>query len=369
MKGKVYILYSNFYSRDGKQITIGGIQTYILNLCKVVKEIGKKPIIMQLANKPFETIYKDIPVIGVFNSSTPKNKKKALFNKCLEMYDKEKDIIIFASDDVSVKNNEKNVISIQHGIFWDVSRHLEYSNIQNRFYFLVRSFEAFRTINRVSRCSLLVCVDYNFQNWYRTQLAYPEVSTVVIPNFTRIPQYVSREEKEISIIFARRFFEYRGTRIFANAIEKILDNYSKVSVTFAGEGPDEEYLKKKFLKNKNVTFTKYESNESIEVHQQFNIAVVPTTGSEGTSLSLLEAMAAGCAVVSTDVGGLTNIILNNYNGLLIPPEEISLYNAIESLITNPELMNKLSKNAYESVKNSFDLTSWKNKWKEIFLSF
>ncbi|WP_420491566.1 glycosyltransferase [Neobacillus drentensis] len=53
-------------------------------------------------------------------------------------------------------------------------------------------------------------------------------------------------------------------------------------------------------------------------------------GSEGTSLSLLEAMAAKCAEIATNVGGMTNIILDNYNGLIINPDESELYLALEN---------------------------------------
>lgn len=370
MGEKVYILYSNFYTRDGSRLTIGGIQTYIYNLSQALIKIDKVPIIMQFADKSFENEYKNIKVLGVDVSKNYKNKRKILFNECMKLFDVEEDILIFASDDISVKNNLKNVISIQHGIFWDVQRHRGYGNIRNRLYFLNRTFEAFRTINRVSRSNLLVCVDYNFQNWYRTQLAYPEVKTVVIPNASSIPKFRKplSNKREVSIIFARRFFEYRGTRIFAKAIETILNEFSNVQITFAGEGPDENYLKDKFSKDNRVQFIKYTSSESLEIHSAFDIAVIPTTGSEGTSLSLLEAMAAGCAVIATDVGGLTDILINGFNGIVISPDERPLYQALKELIDNETLRNKLSLNGYQTVRESFNLDLWEKSWQELILS-
>ena len=96
-----------------------------------------------------------------------------------------------------------------------------------------------------------------------------------------------------------------------------------------------------------------------------DIAVVPTVGSEGTSLSLLEAMASGCAVVCTNVGGMTNIVLDGYNGLMIYPEEEELYNALTCLIEDSSLRAKLQANAYNCVKDAFSLHRWKDAWKKV----
>ncbi len=73
-------------------------------------------------------------------------------------------------------------------------------------------------------------------------------------------------------------------------------------------------------------------------------------------------MAAKCSVVATNVGGMTNIILDNYNGLMINPDERELYDALEKLIINPQLRDELSKNAYETVSKSFNIKLWEERW-------
>ena len=55
-----------------------------------------------------------------------------------------------------------------------------------------------------------------------------------------------------------------------------------------------------------------------------DVAVVPTLYSEGTSLSCIEAMCAASAVLVTGVGGLSNLVLDDYNGLLVPPTREAL---------------------------------------------
>ena len=145
-----------------------------------------------------------------------------------------------------------------------------------------------------------------------------------------------------------------------------MKKYNNVSITFAGEGPDEEYINNKFKNNSKVTITKYNSNESLAIHSRHDIAVVPTIGSEGTSLSLLEAMASGCVAICSNVGGMTNIILDGFNGIMFDPyNEDDLYYAIERVITDKALRQKLAENGYKTVKESFSLDIWKERWSRV----
>ena len=56
-------------------------------------------------------------------------------------------------------------------------------------------------------------------------------------------------------------------------------------------------------------------------------------------------MACGCAVVATNVGGLCNLVINNFNGLLVNPNPEEISDAITKLVDNKELRLKLINNA------------------------
>jgi len=104
------------------------------------------------------------------------------------------------------------------------------------------------------------------------------------------------------------------------------------------------------------------------VYQQSDIVLIPTIHSEGTSLSLIEAMAAKKAVIATYVGGLTDLITDHFNGLMIYPDrKDELYSAIKELITDKTLREYLANNAYQK-SLTFDITHWKKKWIEIIAS-
>ena len=296
------------------------------------------------------------------------NVSQKLYEKC-KQYLKKNDIIIFGTDSQIIKTDCERVIGIQHGISWDIPKtNIGQGKLDYFKGFFQKTLNAWRRVNCIKNADKIVCVDHNFVNWYRSIVPYSQTSFTVIPNFTAIPdeRVFDEKDKEVRIIFARRFFTYRGTRLFANVIERIMQKYDNVYVTFAGEGPDENYIRDKFKNNKKVTITKYSSSESLEIHSRHNIAVVPTVGSEGTSLSLLEAMASRCATICSNVGGMTNIILDGFNGIMFDPySEDDLYHALDLLVENYELRKKIAINGYMTAKDAFSLELWNERWTKV----
>ena len=118
-----------------------------------------------------------------------------------------------------------------------------------------------------------------------------------------------------------------------------------------------------------VDFTKFDTTESVDFHTAYDIAMVPSLYSEGTSLSLLEAMSAGCACIATDVGGLSNIIINGHNGILIRPDAGDLRNATELLIKNKEKRLYLAENAKRTVLDSFTYEIWSERWNSFLATY
>ena len=360
----VDILYGKYLDEDFN-VTIGGVQTYITDLCKVLLKLGINVRIVQFASKEF--VYEmpnKIKCIG-FNINEKKTKKRyqALYDKAVVTRKSENAITLFATDNIIPSKVSGKVLAIQHGIFWDVSRSTERPWIKQ---ILSRVLYTTELKKRIDKVNTLVCVDYNFVNWYRTQVDKVKNKVCIVPNYTKISDVINKPEDVVNIIFARRFVHYRGTRVFVDAIKHVLSEYKNVFVTVAGSGPDEQWMKEQLTGFSNVSFVKYDSEDSLAVHASQHIAVVPSVGSEGTSLSLLEAMSSQCAVICTDVGGMTNIVLDGYNGIMVDAESSEkLYEALCLLINDKKLRENISYKAYETVKTSFSYKKWALKWERI----
>ena len=281
---KAAILYSSFFNPDGTERVIGGIQTYLLNVARVCKEMGIEPTIYQWSNQPFEKIQDEIVVRGIPVLHLPyKRRPSSLFASVLREVNECNDIVVFGSDSQSVRSNCKRAISIQHGIGWDLPARFLTSHTLCQGGVIGSLYKACvrrRFIQYYERCPNRVCVDYNFPNWYRTYL----VSELpgrnwIITNFTRVPsadevESMGREDGVTRILFARRFCEFRGTRIMAVAVRSVLASRSNVELTFAGEGPDENWLRQCFAGESHVRFIKYDPDESLKIHLNHHLSLI-----------------------------------------------------------------------------------------------
>ncbi len=97
-----------------------------------------------------------------------------------------------------------------------------------------------------------------------------------------------------------------------------------------------------------------------------DIFVLPSH-SEGVSLALLEAMAAGLPVIATAVGGLPEVVTDGENGLLIPPQDPeALAQALARLLADPDLAKKLGESARRHVVANFSLERLGREINEIY---
>ena len=367
---KAFIVYERYYDFDNNLVLSGGVQTYISNLLPILREAGYQCEVYQFEaeNKSHSVELANCVIKTVPNSRVNgRYDVSVVMNELNNIIDKENDLLIFADHILTTKNDIKHTLSIQHGIHWDVKQDVSRKDFRM---FLSKALFAYREHKRMRYVKHVVCVDYNFLNWYRAQVDVPNSNFTVIPNFTKISMVNEKPEDITKIIFARRFVKHRGTRVFAEAVDRLLAEYDNIEVTVAGRGPDEEYLHNKLDKwQDKVVFTQYTADQSLDIHADKHISVIPTVGSEGTSLSLLEAMSAQCATVCTDVGGMTNIILNGYNGKMVSAGDVDqLYLAIKSLIEDPKERKRIALTGYETVKCSFSHARWEKQWRDVIKS-
>jgi len=373
---KVAILYVRFFDHNGYERMIGGVETYLLNLAKLCQDMGMQTIIYQWSNLPFEKSVDGLRVKGVPVCSLPYRKiRGAFYRTVVGEIDESRDILVFGADRVSVPTQNPLHISIQHGVSWDLpAQHLTCRKIVKHEWAarLIKWRMARLARKSFENCPNTVCVDYNFLNWYRTTVTRePDGHRIwVVPNFAPVAsdgQVKARtyENRDIRILFARRFVQYRGTRLVAEVARRLLDKYPEITFTFAGQGPEESWLRKQLASEDRVRFIKYVPDETLRIHLEYDIAVVPSLASEGTCLSVAEAMATGCPVVATATGGVTNMIINGYNGILVMPNVASLQEGLESLILDSVFRRRIGVRGYETAKEAFSIARWQRSWQNI----
>lgn len=372
---KVALIYYRYLDDTGSHRVIGGVETYLGNLAEVIRDLGWEIRLFQSASRAFETrsgamTVTGLPIAGLGIGG----KKRSLYRAAMEFVRHESGVLVFGADHASVPCEYKRAVSIQHGVAWDLP-----ARFLTRKAFLAKGLGgyikkaqlAWHGIRDFDNCRNRVCVDYNFLNWYRTTQPEDLTGRVwVIPNATRVPSEMpvrSVVGRRVKVLFARRFTEYRGTRLMIAVAEKLLAKRHDVEFTFAGEGPEEGYLRGLLGGCDRVAITRYPAERALDIHLAHDVAVVPSVASEGTSLSVAEAMAAGCGVCATNVGGITNMVIHGYNGLLVHPKGEELRDGVESLIQDGGLRQRLGQRAFETASAAFSLESWQASWKRVLL--
>ncbi len=93
---------------------------------------------------------------------------------------------------------------------------------------------------------------------------------------------------------------------------------------------------------------------------------INTTDIDNTPVSVLEAMACGLCVVSTDVGGLPYLLQNNIDALLVRPgDAAAMSKAVQRVLSEPELAAKLSTNGRHKAEE-FDWAAILPQWESLF---
>lgn len=160
----------------------------------------------------------------------------------------------------------------------------------------------------------------------------------------------------------------KGQRYLLEALAKITVFLPDIRCLLVGDGPlknELERLAKKLGISQNCIFTGRRTDIP-EILSFLDILVLPSL-SEGFPIILLEAMAIGCPIVSTDVGGVKELIENERTGLLIPPRNSqALAEAIRELLQNKEKTKFLSSSAQTKVREKFSLRHMIDETESIY---
>lgn len=182
---------------------------------------------------------------------------------------------------------------------------------------------------------------------------------------------IKKEIEKTIFICPRRWAPTKGIIYLADAILKLDDNLkSKSLFLFAGsESNDYLWYKDKVLKKLNKlppnTFKLLGNLSQEELRQYYlssDVVIIPSL-MEATSLAAMEAMSCSLPVISTDVGGMPEIVSEGYTGWLLEKENSSkLASLIKNIINNEFNILKMGENAKKFVQEN---KSWEKIAKEI----
>ena len=165
----------------------------------------------------------------------------------------------------------------------------------------------------------------------------PAEKVVVIPNAVSVEEYTPEFDADPPhVVFVSNHIRRKGLPEFVEAIRELsADPDLDFSVTICGSGPLSNLAETLADEYDRVEYLGYvDEATKRRVLREGSIYVLPTFA-EGLPIALLEAMAAGNALVSTDVGGIPDLIKAGSGRTVSPGDVDDLVAALEGLVQSP----------------------------------
>jgi glycosyltransferase involved in cell wall biosynthesis len=154
---------------------------------------------------------------------------------------------------------------------------------------------------------------------------------------------------------AGRIFPIKNHHLFLEAAALVARENSAARFVIVGDGillPElERHAQERGVADR-VIFTGWR-RDLPGIYADLDVLAV-TSNNEGTPVSAIEAMAAGCPVVATNVGGLPDLIHEGETGYLVPPGDApAVATALLHVLDQPEMARGMGETARKSVRERF----------------
>lgn len=385
-----------FYFDFPFNVNAGGIERVTYLLAKELIKKNHKIIFLSSSQKNNQELEKT----GSLQFHTVSNKKNLYREEIIKIIKKEKiDIIINQSFQNSVlkfltvfnecnipiisvyhnqpfplKGKERIYLSLTHPVTIKgfISKYLKC--LFPRIYIKERlKFDNIKIKNLINLSDKFILLSERYIK--RISLFMPDINVKKLyainnPNtFTK--NYESKEtyKKEDIVLFVGRIYDpQKNVTEFVRIWEKVWQNNKKWRALVVGDGPDKKYINKIIKDKKIQNITLIDNCKDIEKYYQKSKILCMTSVYEGLPMVLLEAMSFGCIpILYNSFEAAEDVVINNHNGKIVTPFETQeMIKAINTLIKDGQLQDKMAKNAIEDVKK-YDVYTIASIWEEILM--
>lgn len=187
----------------------------------------------------------------------------------------------------------------------------------------------------------------------------------------RIREEYGIENNEVAIAIIGRLAPVKDHAYFLDVIETVLEKTtSKIKCFIVGDGPERAFIEERVLQinkkhNNSIKLTSWVSDVA-----SFNAGmdvICLTSKNEGTPVSLIEAQASGVPVITTNVGGVKDIVLDGDTGFIIPKNSKPEYvNRLLELTNDEKKRQIMSQNGWNYVQEKFHYKTLINNMKTLY---
>lgn len=200
----------------------------------------------------------------------------------------------------------------------------------------------------------------------------PAEKIICNPHFTKfkLPYSSFKQSKKI-FLFIGRLIEHKGIRYLLSAALPVLQRHTDARLFIVGDGPLHHYVMDFIAKNqvgRQIIVEKWKSSSEIsELMKKSYCILFPSIYPEAFGLVGIEAAMHSKPVIAFNVGGVSTWLKDQFNGFLLNEISTSSFSdAIQKMIDNPELYQKMARNAWELASSYFTSERHVSRLMEVY---
>lgn len=357
--------------------TLSGAEKMTLSLCKNLKEY--EPIVI-CGGDPLKEVFEENEITTYSTSFDYKNIISNM--KFIRSVIKQHNIKIIHAHD----NNASIIVYIVkriYGLEVNIISHIHscYPWIKNKKSINKKIDGFFRPrYNHNILCGKIV------QNFYKQNTDYfkeetssilsnaVDISELCITSYSEFEDLRTKyniPENKIVLGFIGRICYIKGIIPFVKEFAKKVDEFKDTVVLLVGTGDQFEEVKEliKVLNLEEYFILTGFQKDIYKFYPLIDIFFLPSLY-EGLPMVILEAMASRTPVISMDVGGISEVIVDNYSGFLVEEKNYAQFiSKIIELKNDATLRRKFSSNAFEIISNNFDIQKYCENVEKIYKNF
>jgi glycosyltransferase involved in cell wall biosynthesis len=210
--------------------------------------------------------------------------------------------------------------------------------------------------------------------YLQEQMSVYRDDLILLPNPLNVEAYQFRHRRRPlpKLVWLRAFHRIYNPALAPQVIRQLAEDFPEIHLVMIGpdkgDGSAEEVrrLISKLGISHRIRQTGMISKTDVPDHLNRGDIFLNTTNVDNTPVSVLEAMACGLCIVSTNVGGIPYLLEHEHDALLVPPEDSqAMAAAVRRILTAPLIAEQLSYNARRKAEE-YDWLAILPQWERIF---
>lgn len=211
-----------------------------------------------------------------------------------------------------------------------------------------------------NKCNVLIALSQEWKDKLSNIVNSNKI--IIIHNYCVIKEGISRtENKNNTVLFLGEIGQRKGCFDIPYIAKKVKESIPTIKFVIAGKGKEYDELQfNKMLKELEISNCVsmpgwIRSNEKDKALLKADLFLLPSYN-EGMPMSILDAMGYGLPIISTKVGGIPQIVIDNYNGYTFEPGDVDdMAKGIVQILQNEDIYKMMAKNSYELANNEYSL--------------